>query len=157
MKALKLSVVLQLLLIFISGTLVGGLGYRLFAMRETPATAKTPPRPPDRGRQSRQRYLDNMRTRLKLRDDQVKTLAEIIDTTGHRFFEEKKRSDAAMKALQERHQEQVRAMLDPPQVAEYEKMLAEREKRMREEREKKQHDRGPDSDKGGDRSGGRAP
>ena len=62
-----------------------------------------------------------------------------------------------MKALQERHQEQVRAMLDPPQVAEYEKMLAEREKRMREEREKKQHDRGPDSDKGGDRSGGRAP
>jgi hypothetical protein len=42
-------------------------------------------------------------------------------------------------------------------VAEYEKMLAEREKRMREEREKKQHDRGPDSDKGGDRGSGHAP
>jgi hypothetical protein len=156
-KALKLSVALQLLLVFVSGALVGGLGYRLFSMRTVPEVGKGPPRPPDRGRQFRQRFIEDMRSRLKLRDDQVKKLTEIMDATGHRFFEEKKRSDAAMKSLQEHQVEQIRAMLDPPQVAEYAKMLAEREKRMREERDRKQRDRGPDSDKGGDRGRGHGP
>ena len=35
-----------------------------------------------------------------------------------------------MRSLQEHQQAQIRAMLDPPQIAEYEKMLREREEQM---------------------------
>jgi len=77
-----------------------------------------------------------MRSRLSLRDDQVQKLTLIMDTTSRKFFEAKKRSDAEMRSLHENQVAQIRAMLDPPQQVEYQKMLEEREKQMLRDREK---------------------
>jgi hypothetical protein len=136
-RPVKLVVALQLLLVFASGLVVGGLAYRLYSTtRDVADSPKRPPGPPDRGRQFRERYLQEMRSRLNLREDQVQKLIAIMDATGRKFFEVKKRSDADMKALHENQVAQIRAMLDPPQLAEYQKMLEEREKQMAKDRER---------------------
>ncbi|RPI20076.1 MAG: hypothetical protein EHM65_00385 [Acidobacteriales bacterium] len=130
-KPVKLALVLQLLLVFASGILVGGFGYRFYSFREPPPPPRRESPPPDR-RAFRQRYLDEMRSRLNLREEQVQKLKEIMDASGRKFNVERRRSNEEMKALHEQQIAQIRAMLDPPQISEYEKMLAEREKLMRE-------------------------
>ncbi|HSW51516.1 MAG TPA: hypothetical protein VLH09_15120 [Bryobacteraceae bacterium] len=136
MATRRLTVALQVLLVFASGALVGGLAYRLYLTRSVdPMVQKLPPRPPDKGQRFRERYVEEMRSRLDLRADQVKKLEEIMDTTGRKFWDAKKRNDAEMRNLQENQVAQIRAMLDPPQVVEYERMLREREARMKRDRE----------------------
>jgi hypothetical protein len=135
-KRLRLPVALQVLLVFASGALVGGLAYRLYTTHsDSPIVRKGPPPPPERGRKFRERYLSEMRTRLSLRNDQVKRLEEIMEATGRKFWEAKKRNDAEMKSLQEDQQAKIRAMLEPTQIVEYEKMLREREEQMKRDRE----------------------
>ncbi|MFB3778406.1 MAG: hypothetical protein ACE141_12385 [Bryobacteraceae bacterium] len=132
----QLSVALQVLLVFASGSLVGGLAYRLYLTRsEDPMVRKLPPPPPEKGRRFRERYLSEMRSRLDLRDDQVKKLEAIMEATGRKFWEAKKRNDAEMRLLQEDQVAQIRAMLNPSQLSEYEKMLREREEQMKRDRE----------------------
>ena len=152
MRPFRLSVALQLTLIFASGALVGGLGYRLYSVRrDVPDVPKRPLGPPDRGRKFRERYVAEMRSRLNLRDDQVQKLTEIMDATGRRFFEAKRRSDQELKALHETQIAQIRAMLDPAQIPEYEKMLQEREKLMAKERERGRMRRPPPESPGAPR------
>jgi hypothetical protein len=131
-KPFKLSVALQVLLLFASGALVGVLAYRLYSTHSEPPIVRKGPPPPERGKKFRERYLSEMRSRLHLNAGQTKQLDEIMEATGRRFWEAKKRSDAEVRSLQEHQQAQIRAMLGPQQVAEYEKMLKEREERMRE-------------------------
>lgn len=137
MKPLRFSVALQLFVVFASGALVGGLAHRLYtSLPEAVPVMKAPPRLPGRGGGAsfRDRYMNEMRERLQLRDDQVHRLNEILEVTGRGVREAKRRSDVDMKALQESQQAQIRAMLDPPQIAEYGKMLQEREEQMRRNR-----------------------
>lgn len=141
MRTLKFSVALQLLVVFVSGVLVGGLGYRFYAMRKEPAQLgqQTPPARAGRsggGPSFRQRYVQEMRERLSLREEQVRKLNDILETTGRRFTEAKKRSDVEVRSLQENQQTQIRAMLDPPQAAEFDRMLKEREEQMKKDRER---------------------
>jgi hypothetical protein len=143
-KPFKLSVALQVLLLFASGALVGVLAYRLYSTHsDSPVVRKGPPPSPERGRDFRARYVAEMRSRLNLSTSQIKQLDEIMEATGRKFWEAKKRSDAEVRFLQENQQAQIRAMLDPPQVAEYEKMLKEREERMRQDRERGMRGRKP--------------
>jgi len=138
--SLRLSVALQLFLVFASGAVVGGLAYRLYEKRlEVPEGPRMPPPPPpDRGRGAsfRQRYVQELRDRLKLRPDQLSKLNEILETTGRKFFEARKRADMEIMALQENQQAQIRALLDPDQAAEYDRMLKEREEFIRRSRER---------------------
>ena len=138
MKPLRFSVALQLFVVFASGSLVGGLAYRLYTtLPDAPPVMKAPPRPPGRGGGGvsfRERYMNEMRQRLNLRDDQVHRLHEILEVTGRGFREAKQRSDLELRTLQENQQAQIRAMLDPPQIAEYGKMLQEREEQMQRDR-----------------------
>ena len=137
MKPFRFSVALQLLVVFASGALVGGLAYRLYtSLPEAQPVMKAPPRPPGRGGGAvfRERYMKEMRERLKLRDDQVHKLSEILEVTGRGVWEARRRSDLEMRTLQENQQAQIRAMLEPPQIAEYEKMLREREEQMKRDR-----------------------
>ncbi len=140
MTSLRLSVALQLFLVFASGAVVGGLAYRLYEKRmEVPEGPKMPmPPPPGRGGgpSFRERYVQELRDRLKLRPDQLSKLNEILEATGKKFFEARKRADMEVRALQEAQQAQIRALLDPDQAAEYDRMLREREEFMRRSRER---------------------
>jgi hypothetical protein len=138
---MKLSVALQLLLVFASGAVVGGLAYRFY----TRPTQTEMRKRADGKAQFRQKIVNEMRSRLKLREDQVQKLSEIMDASDRRFAEAwkrvnrevRKRVDPEMKALQAEHVDKIRAILDASQRAEYEKMLEERAKREEQEKARK--------------------
>lgn len=118
MKRSKLSVVLYLLLVFLSGAVVGALAHRLY-VREDVA-----PRPRPSPEEFRRRYMEEMRARLKLSDEQVKQIDIILDETRDRYRTQ-------MRAIQEEQSARIRAVLNPDQRSEYEKMRQEREERRK--------------------------
>ena len=125
MKRSQLAVALYAVLTFASGALVGVAGYRLY--RSATVDVKGARRPPE---DYRKRYVDEMRSRLKLNEQQVTQLNAILDTTRDRFRQLRDKERPEMKAIQDEQTARIRAMLDPVQQAEYEKMRLEREKHM---------------------------
>jgi len=124
MKPFRLSVVIYLALVFLSGVVVGVLGYRFYAVQSVTARSR-PPSPEDMRRQ----YVEDLRTRLKLRPEQLGQLQAILEATGKRFREVREKWGPELKAIQEGQTESIRAMLDETQRAEYEKMRQERDRR----------------------------
>jgi len=118
MKRSKLSVALYLLLVFASGVVVGALGHRLY-VRENVA-----PRPRPSPEEFRRRYMEDMRARLKLSEEQVKQIDAILDETRDRYR-------AQMKVMQEEQSMRIRAVLSAEQRSEYDKMRQEREERRK--------------------------
>jgi uncharacterized protein YnzC (UPF0291/DUF896 family) len=126
MKRSQLAVALYAVLTFASGALVGIVGHRLYVTagaREQPGR-----RSPD---DFRRRYIEEMRSRLKLDDQQVTKLEGILDATRDRIRQVRDKERPEMDAIQEEQRSRIRAMLNPAQQAEYAKMLEEREKRTR--------------------------
>jgi hypothetical protein len=127
MKRSTLSTALYLSLVFLSGAVVGAFAHRLYTV-STVVSAK-----PD---DYRRKLLDEMRTRLSLKDAQVTQLSAILDATKARYHEVKERWDRQakqaakpeLKAIQEDQIQQIKGILSEPQRAEYDKFLAEREK-----------------------------
>jgi len=151
-KPLKVSLIAQLLLIFVSGSMVGALGYRLYSVRAAEPDIQAPRRPgPMDPKQFRKRVLDEMTTRLKLRGDQVQKLDAIYDETDRRFHEvwvqaesdRKKTVEPVRDAIRKDQLAQIEGILDAGQAAEYHKMLEERQQQM----EKMRRDRGPRGDR----------
>lgn len=144
MKRVKYWVVLQLLGVFASGLVVGALAYRFYDLRRTPPEAQLKKEGPAA---FRARYIQTMRERLKLDEEQVRRLDQIMDASRRRVEEVRRRADSEvrnlmapeMEAIQKKQREDIEAILNEGQRAEYAKMLEERriemEKRRR-EREK---------------------
>lgn len=125
----NLSTAAYLLLVFLSGVLVGVFSYRLYMVNtvQSGSVARTqPPRSPE---EYRKRAVAEMTARLKLSSDQVNTLQQIMDATRQRYHDLRERQKPDLKAIETEHYQRVLAMLSEPQRAEYEKMRAEREKR----------------------------
>jgi cytidylate kinase len=126
MKPGKSSVAIYLLLVFLSGAVVGGLTYRFYTLQAVRAD-----RPARSSDEYRRTYVEEMRARLNLTEPQIQKLNEILDETRNRYRQ--------MRAsVQQDHVERIRAILDETQRSEYEKMRQEREKH-RQERNKHSH------------------
>ncbi len=133
MKRSTLSTAFYILLVFLSGAVVGAFAHRLY-MVNTVVSAK-----PD---EVRHHILDEMRTRLSLSEEQVKQLNAIMDSTKARYHEVKERWDKQskqaaqpeLKAITEDQAGKIRAILSEPQRIEYEKYRAERQKRREQQR-----------------------
>jgi hypothetical protein len=127
MKRTTLSTGLYILLVFLSGAVVGAFAHRLYVVN-TVVSAK-----PD---EVRRKHLEELRTRLSLSDEQVAQYNAIMDATRARYHEVKLRWDEQakqaakpeLKAITEDQIQKIRAILSEPQRAEYEKVLAERQK-----------------------------
>jgi len=124
MKGSRFTVALYLVLVFLSGLGVGLLGDSVYRTR-----TEHHPRSID---EFRKRYVSDMRARLRLSDGQVKQLERILDETRLQYKEARERLRPELKAIQEGQTSKIRAILDPEQIAKYEKMRAEREKRRQE-------------------------
>ena len=124
MRPFRLSVLLYLTLVFLSGVVVGVLAHRFYTIRSVTAKSR-PPSPEDMRRQ----YVEDLRTRLKLRPEQRTQLQAILEATGKRFHEVRKKWAPEVGAIQEEQINSIRAMLDEAQRAEYEKMRQERDRR----------------------------
>ena len=124
----RLSVLLSLLLVFLSGALVGGFCHKLYS---TTVSAGPPSRrltPED----FRSRYVTDMRTHVQLDDDQVGQLGQILNQIGHE-------TDQKMREIRNEQIEKINAMLRPDQKPLYEQFRAEREKarKQRDRRDRK--------------------
>jgi uncharacterized membrane protein len=131
------AVPLYVALVFLSGALVGGVGYRLYNVKTVDggnASAASKPRlSPE---EWRRHMVEMMRTRLSLSDEQVAKLQAAYDETRQRFDAYDQRSKAERRAIIEAQHEKVRAFLNDQQRAEYEKFLQERQKQHQEEKKK---------------------
>lgn len=126
MKRPTVSIILYLCLVFVSGLLVGAFGFSLYSKR----WADQRPNP----QRMQSRYLEEMRTRLKLGDDQVQKLKVIMEATGKRFHALREKNRPEEQEIHDQHVQSVRAILNDAQRAEYDKMREEREKRHQQER-----------------------
>ena len=136
MKLSRISIALQLLLVFACGAAVGGLGHRLYVTRATPAPAPAAAKRISDPASYRNGYVGELRSRLNLSTPQVDKLNEILDASRTKVTDWRKRSDLEMRELQEDQQTKIRAMLDQKQAAEYEKMLAERDRERQKRRQR---------------------
>ena len=114
---------LYLALVFLSGILVGGFAVRLYTMSSVSASVN--PRNPE---EFKRRYIEEMRSRLHLSDQQVTQLGPILDETRQRYREFHERYKPELKAIQNQQVGKIRSILTEGQQPEYSKMLDEREK-----------------------------
>jgi hypothetical protein len=123
MKRTGLSVVvIYVLLVFVSGVLVGIVGFGLYNAR---AVSAKEPCSPDA---LRQRYRTELRSRLQLSPDQIRKLDVILMETHDRFGALRDKYKPEVTAIQSAHADAIRAILDDRQRAEYEKLRQERQK-----------------------------
>jgi len=124
----NLPIAFYLLLVFVSGSVVGALGYRTY----NPPTARgsVAPSPSE----YRRNYIDESRTRLNLTDDQVTKLTAILDQTEARFREARENENKAITQIRDEHVERVRTILTPEQLPKYEKLHQEREDRAKQQK-----------------------
>jgi hypothetical protein len=115
-----------LLVVFLSGAVVGVLGHRLYSAKTVTATTES-----RRHESFRKRYLEDMETRLKLDADQKTKLIQILDEFKGRFDATRRKVDPEMKVILEEQRARIRQMLRPEQQTEYEKMILERDRKQR--------------------------
>jgi Spy/CpxP family protein refolding chaperone len=129
MKFSRATIALYVALVFASGVVLGAFGNRLY-MASTVNAHPTP-------EEVRKKVTAEYQQRLKLTDDQLAKLNMIMDETRARIDETRQKMHPAYQKIREEQQEKFRSMLTPDQQKEYEKILKEREDRM------KQNGRGP--------------
>jgi len=117
----SLPIALYLLVVFVSGSVVGALAYRTY----NPPTARTVNAPPSPS-EFRQRYLDESKARLNLTPDQVTRLTAILDDTDARFHQARERENEEIRQIREEHFARVRMILTPEQRPKYEQLRQER-------------------------------
>ena len=122
MRRTTLTTALYLALVFLSGAVVGAFALRLYTLKS--GSASNPKTPEEYRRQ----YVAEMRTRLKLTEQQVSQLVPILDETRGRYHELKEKNRPALKVIQDDQVAKIRSILNGDQIAEYEKLRVEREK-----------------------------
>ena len=129
----SLPIAFYLLLVFVSGSVVGALGYRTY----NPPTARSVSAPASPN-EWKQRYIDETRSRLNLTDGQVDKLKGMLDQTEVRFRQARERENQEIRQIGEEHYMRVRTILTDEQIPKYEKLHAEREARAKQDSQKKQ-------------------
>jgi hypothetical protein len=133
----RLSAFISLMLVFLSGALVGAIGHRLY-MVNTVMTAPRTTRPSPE--EMRKRQVEDVRQRLKLDDQQVAQYNAILDTTRQQFDQLHDKLNSEGRSIHDQQVEKVNAILHADQKPLYEKWRAEREaerKRREQERDSK--------------------
>ena len=129
MRRSNFLIAFYLLLIFVSGVVVGVFATRLYAAKTV--NAKAPRMTPEEFRRS---YTSEMQNRLNLTSDQMTKLNVILDQTGSLVHDERERHNQAMKSIHEEQVGKTRAILTEPQLPQYEVLRKEREERFRKAR-----------------------
>src|SRR5690349_9789218 len=133
MPKTKWSALLSLVLVFLSGAMVGAFAHRLYMVNSVIGVAQGPARHPDPEEVRRQR-INEIRTTVKLDDQQLKQIEEIYNETREQFDQIDQKRRQEFRAINDAQHAKVRAVLRPDQLPLYESMLAkheaERKKRM---------------------------
>lgn len=121
------------ILLFACGIAVGALADRYMTMRAV--TAKT-------SETFRHSYVSEMQSKLNLTPTQVARLEVILDDTKARYKAVRDQCRPQMLQVKNEQVDKVKSMLTPEQVPAYEQLVAEHERRAKEQEE---HDRQDDA------------
>jgi Spy/CpxP family protein refolding chaperone len=129
----RLSAAIYLSLVFLSGALVGGLSYRLYAVSSVSAiTGAARPSPEE----ARKRYIDSIRAKVNLDEHQIEQVNQILDQTRAQFDQIRGRMHAEGQAIQNRQVEEITSILREDQKPLYAAFRAERERIRQQQRER---------------------
>ena len=124
----KLSAFFSLLLVFLSGVVVGGFAYRLYST--TAVVAPSNPKGSEEKRDPeaiRKRNIDDMTQAVHLDPQQVVQLEKIYDHTHEQFDQVSQKRNAEARAIYDDQVAQIKAMLRPDQLPLYEALHAKHE------------------------------
>jgi Spy/CpxP family protein refolding chaperone len=124
----KLSAVVYLGLVFLSGALVGAMSYRLYSMNTVNASSGLSKASPE---EFRRHYIEGMRAKVNLDEKQIEQVNQILDETRAQFDQMRAKMRADGQSIQNQQVAKITAILRDDQKASYEAFRAEREK-MRE-------------------------
>ena len=134
MQRSRLSAFLSLLLVFLSGSVVGVFGYRLYSVNTVVSGVNgLGPRRPD-PEEIRKRQVTEMRDRVKLDAEQVVEYNRILDEMRDQFDKLHKKANAETQELRDRVAEKVNAILREDQRPLYAQLRAEHAERDRKRR-----------------------
>lgn len=121
------SLALYAALIFAGGSAVGALGHRLYSSSPVIAKSVAPPTPDE----WRKRFTAEMTDRVRLSPEQLTSLSSILDESRTLYQQVKEKYRPEMRAIHDAQVGRIKTMLRPEQLKEYEKILAEREARAK--------------------------
>jgi Spy/CpxP family protein refolding chaperone len=127
MRPSSITAALYLLLVFLSGILLGGFGVGLYNARSVSAG-----RSMTKQDDPRHRWERDMQKRLNLTPDQSTQLGAILKDTRERYRALSKKWEPEANAIMDHQYQAIRAILNEDQKTEYEKMRQEREQHRRE-------------------------
>lgn len=122
MNSNKAKAVLFAVLLFAAGSTVGALGHRYYTANVANAAEDF-----------REKYIREMRTKLKLNQHQVDQLQVILDETKDKFRAARESHHPEMVKIKDDQLTKVKAMLSPDQAKQYEAMVAEREQKFKDQ------------------------
>ena|SRR5579872_136804 len=125
MKRWNLPIALYLFLVFVSGAVVGALGYRTY--KPPTASSNSPLSPED----ARRKYIQEMHARANLNDDQLQQVNAILNETRTRFHEARDKHNQIIKEIGEQQRAKVRAILTADQLPKVEQLWQERDQRAK--------------------------
>ncbi len=128
-----------MLLVFLSGSVLGAVAYRLYAVsavQSVDVARKQPKMSPD---EFRKHYVEEFRTKVKMDDQQLAALQQILDQTRTDFHTMRDKMNFEGEAIQSAQVEKINAILRDDQRPLYATMRAERERqrKLRVEQHKK--------------------
>jgi len=139
----RLSAFLSLLLVFLSGAVVGGFAHRLYMVK---TVISGEPMPPPRGRSPEEvlkQRLEDMKVRVKADDQQLDQIKTIYGETRQQFDQMHERMNREGHSIEEDQVSKIKAILRPEQITLYDQVRAEyeaarkRRQQLREQNEKK--------------------
>ena len=123
MKRWNPPIALYLFLVFISGAVVGALGYRTYKPPTASSNARVSPE------EFRRQYLLEIKTRVNLSDDQLQKVNAILDETRSRFHNARDSHNQLVKQIGEEQRAKMRAILEPEQIPKAEQFWQDRDQR----------------------------
>jgi hypothetical protein len=125
MKRWNPPIALYLFLVFISGAVVGALGYRTYKPPSASSNARVSPE------EFRRQYLLEIKTRVNLNDDQLQKVNAILDETRSRFHDARDKHNEIVKQIGEEQRAKMRAILLPEQLPKAEQFWQDRDQRQK--------------------------
>jgi len=114
-------------LVFAAGVVAGALGNRVMTASAVSAKGNGPASPSE----FRKKHVAEMRERLKLSEEQVTGLNQILDQTRDQYRAMRERAKPEMQRIFDQQVERITAMLKPEQRPEYERIVEEHERQRK--------------------------
>ncbi len=130
----RISAAVYLVVVFLSGAMVGGLSYRLYSVNSVSAVAGGVPKASPE--EFRRRYIEAIRAKVHLDDHQVDQVNQIMDDARAQFDDVRAKSRAAMQGIESHRVEKMNAILRDDQKSAYAEFRAEREKLRQQQRDR---------------------